>query len=134
MLVAEFGDLETQWVEGRPELTWRSTLGTTPQGGAVASSTSLLEVPTGCALPRHTDSAEEHVVVVAGTAEVELDGETGRVRAGGVALVPKDVPHQVRNAGPEPLRFVAVYADVDVVTTYEHVVQPSGRKESQTVG
>ena len=134
MLIARMEDLADQWVEGRPELRWRSTLGTTPEDGARASSTSLLEVDPGCALPRHTDSAEEQVVVVAGEAEVEVDGETGRVEAGGVALVPKDVPHQVRSVGSEPLRFVAVYADVDVVPTYEEEVQPSGERETQTVG
>ena len=62
MLVAHTTDLAEQWVEGRPELRWRSTLGTTPDGGARASSTSLLELDPGCALPRHTDSAEETVV------------------------------------------------------------------------
>ena len=134
MHTARFEGLEEQGVDGRPELRWKSTLGTTPDGGAREASTSLLEVGPGCALPRHTDSAEEHVVVVSGVAEVELDGETDRVDAGGVALVPKDVPHQVRSVGDEPLRFVAVYADVDVVTTYEEPVQPSGERESQTVG
>ena len=129
MNVAHMEDLSEQWVEGRPELRWRSTLGTTPEGGALASSTSLLEVDPGCALPRHTDSAEEHVVVVAGVAEVEVDGERERVRPGGVALVPKDVPHQVRSVGDAPLRFVAVYAGVGVVTRYEDVVQPSGERE-----
>ena len=134
MLIARMEELSEQWVEGRPELRWRSTLGTTPEGGAKASSTSLLEVDPGCALPRHTDSAEETVVVAGGVAEVEVDGETGRVEAGGVALVPKDAPHQVRSVGDAPLRFVAVYADVEVVTRYEHEVQPSGERESQTVG
>ncbi len=134
MLIAGFEDLEDQWVEGRPDLRWRSTLGTTPDEGARASSSSLLEVDPGCALPRHTDSAEEIVVVVSGVAEVEVEGETGRVEAGGVALVPEGVPHQVRCAGDEPLRFVACYAGTDVVTTYEDVVQPSGERESQTVG
>ena len=134
MLIAPFERLEDQWVEGRSDLRWRSTLGTTAEGGARECSSSLLEVDPGCALPRHTDSAEEIVVVVSGVAEVELDGETGRVEAGGVALVPKDAPHQVRSVGHEPLRFVACYADVDVVTTYEDVVQPSGERESQTVG
>ena len=90
MLIAPFEGLEGQWVEGRSDLRWRSTLGTTPEGGARECSSSLLEVDPGCALPRHTDSAEEIVVVVSGVAEVELDGETGRVEAGGVALVPKD--------------------------------------------
>ena len=134
MLIARMEDLEDQWVEGRPDLRWRSTLGTTPEDGARASSTSLMEVDAGCALPRHTDSAEEQVVVVSGVAEVEVDGEGGRVEPGAVALVPKDVPHQVRSVGDGPLRFVAVYADVDVVTRYEDEVQPSGERESQTVG
>jgi quercetin dioxygenase-like cupin family protein len=134
MLIARYEDLSEQWVEGRDELRWRSTLGITPEGGARRASTSLEEVPPGCALPRHTDSAEETIVVVAGEAEVELDGERGTVPAGGVALVPEGVPHQVFNAGEDPLRFVAVYADVDVVTRYEDTVQPSAEREKQTVG
>jgi quercetin dioxygenase-like cupin family protein len=126
--------LSEQWVDGRQELRWRSTLGTTPDHGAKESSTSLLEVDPGCALPRHTDSAEETVVVIDGEAELEVGDETGRVRAGGVALVPAEVPHQVRSVGDRPLRFVAVYADVDVVTRYEDEVQPEGEREQQTVG
>ena len=134
MQTARMEELEEQWVEGRPDLRWRSTVGTDPDGGARASGSSLLEVDPGCALPRHTDSAEETVVVVSGVAEVEVAGETERVDAGGVALVPEDVPHQVRAVGSEPLRFVAVYASASVVTTYEDVVQPSGERESQTIG
>ena len=134
MVIASMDGLSEQWVDGRPELRWRSKLATTPDDGARASSTSLLEVEPGCALARHTDSAEEVVVVVGGVAEIEVGGETGRVSAGGVALVPEAVPHQVRSVGDEPLRFVACYADVDVVTTYEDEVQPGGEREQQTVG
>jgi quercetin dioxygenase-like cupin family protein len=134
MLTAEFEGLEEQWVDGRPDLRWRSTLGTTPAAGAAASSTALLEVDPGCALPRHTDSAEEVVVVVSGEAEVSVEDDRARVRPGGVALVPKDAPHQVRSAGDEPLRFVAVYAGTDVVTRYEDVVQPSGERELRADG
>jgi quercetin dioxygenase-like cupin family protein len=134
MHTARMEDLAESWIDGRPDLRWRSTVGTSPDGGARASGTSLLEVDAGCALPRHTDSAEEVVVVVAGTAEVEVAGETGRVPAGGVALVPEGVEHQVRNAGDEPLRFVAVYASTDVVTRYEAPVQPDGEAERQTIG
>src|SRR5829696_7814271 len=126
MVTVEMQELSEQWVEGRQDLRWRTKLGTTPDDGAKASSTSLLEVDPGCALPRHSDSAEETVVVVSGVAELEVEGETERVNAGGVALVPKDVPHEVRSVGDEPLRFVAVYADTEVVTTYEAEVQPSG--------
>ena len=134
MRTAAMTDLSASWVDGRPDLHWRSAVGTSPGDGARASGTSLLEVDPGCALPRHTDSAEEVVVVVSGTAEVELEGESTTVAAGGVALIPQDAPHQVRNAGDDVLRFVAVYAGVDVVTTYEADVQPDGGRERQTIG
>jgi quercetin dioxygenase-like cupin family protein len=137
MHTARMEGLEESWVDGRAELRWRSTIGTGPgddEGGARASSTSLLEVDPGCALPRHTDSVEETVVVVSGAAEVEVDGERATVPAGGVALVPAEAPHQVANAGDEPLRFVALYAGVDVVTRYAHDIQPDGERERQTVG
>ena len=127
-------ELAESWVDGRPELRWRSTVGTGPEGSATASGTSLLEVDPGCALARHTDSAEELVVVVDGSAEVEVAGDRAALGAGGVALVPQDVPHQVRNAGERPLRFVAVYASTDVVTRYEAPVQPGGERERQTIG
>lgn len=134
MHIAAMEDLSDSWVEGRPDLRWRSTVGTSPDTGARASGTSLLEVDPGCALPRHTDSAEETVVVITGTAAVEVGDESATVAAGGVALVPKDVPHQVSNAGDGPLRFVAVYAANDVVTRYEAEVQPDGVSERQTIG
>jgi quercetin dioxygenase-like cupin family protein len=93
----------------------------------------LLEVEPGCRLPRHTDSAEEVIVVLAGRAEVALGGERCAVKAGGLALVPKCVPHEVRNAGEEVLRFAAVYAEPDVVTSYERPVQPDDSADRHTV-
>jgi mannose-6-phosphate isomerase-like protein (cupin superfamily) len=60
--------------------------------------------------------------------------ERAEVAVGGIAAVPEDVPHEVRNAGAGTLRFVAVYASPDVVTRYEDEVQPDGARERQTVG
>jgi len=126
----EFSDA---WQEGDDTARWRSASGHMPSNGASASGSSVLEVPAGCRLPRHTDSAEETIVVTAGVAEVVVGDERAQVAAGGLALVPKAVPHEVRNAGEETLRFVAVYAEPDVVTTYERVVQPDGSPERHTV-
>jgi quercetin dioxygenase-like cupin family protein len=123
----EFSDA---WIPDEEGARWRSAGG---HAGA-ASGSSVIEVPVGCRLPRHTDSAEETIVVVTGVAEVVVGDETGRVPAGGAAVVPEDVPHEVRNAGEEPLRFVAVYASADVVTRYEREVLPDGSRERQTVG
>lgn len=126
----EASELSEAWVAGDEGARWRSTSGHTGE----RSGSSLLEVPPGCRLPRHTDSAEETVVVIAGTAEVEVGGRRATVEAGGVALVPEDVPHEVRNAGDGDLRFAAVYASNDVVTRYEAPVQPDGARERRPLG
>ena len=126
----ETAELSDSWIEGDETARWRSAAGETGEG----SGTSLLEVPPGCRLPRHTDSAEETIVVVDGTAAVTVGDEDGQVPAGGVALVPECVPHEVRNAGDGTLRFVALYANNDVVTTYEQPIQPSGDRESEPLG
>lgn len=126
----EHQDFSDAWIEGDETARWRSTTGHT----GAASGLSLLEVAPGCRLPRHTDSAEENVIVVAGSAEVEVGGERMAVGAGDVALVPQDVAHEVRNTGDTPLRFVALYAAPEVVTTYELPVPPDGERERQSAG
>jgi quercetin dioxygenase-like cupin family protein len=121
------------YIEGDETAWWRSAPAHSPSTGARSSGSSVIEVPAGCRLPRHTDSAEEIVVIVAGAAEVVVGDERRELPAGGVALVSQDVPHEVRNAGREPLRFVAIYASPDVVTRYEEEVQPDGSRERHTV-
>ena len=125
--------LSDSWIDGDQGAHWRSAAGTGPGVGASASGSSLLEVPPGRRLPRHTDSAEETIVVTRGVAEVWVEGERSRVRAGDVALIPADAPHEVSNTGGETLTFVAVYASADVVTRYEEEVQPAGSREQRPV-
>ncbi|HEX2161107.1 MAG TPA: cupin domain-containing protein [Thermoleophilaceae bacterium] len=127
-------ELEDAWIDGDESAAWRSASAHTPEHGARSTGSSLLEVGRGCRLPRHTDSAEEVIVVLAGQAEVTVGDSPMAVAANGVALVPKDVPHEVRNAGDEPLRFLALYAGTDVVTRYESPVQPGGDRERKPLG
>lgn len=126
----EFADA---WIEGDETARWRSASGHGPASGAQSSGSSVIEVAAGCKLPAHTDSAEETIVVLAGSADVEIDGETAHLAAGGLALVPTNRLHEVRNAGSEVLRFAAVYADTDVLTTYCSPVQPDGARERRPV-
>ena len=126
-------DLSDSWIEGDPSARWRTAALHGPGTGAKASGSSVLEVDRGCRLPRHTDSAEEAIVVVSGTASVTVGEESGEVPAGGLALVPECVPHEVRNGGEGTLRFLAVYAGTDVTTTYEAEVQPDGGREREPV-
>ena len=126
----EFSDA---WIEGDERGRWRSATGHGRGIGAKASGSSLLEVEPGCLLPRHTDSAEELIVIVSGSATVIVGDETAVASAGAIALVPECVPHEVHNAGEEPLRFWAVYAKPEVTTTYEEPVQPDGGRERDPV-
>jgi len=80
-------------------------------------------------LPRHTDSAEQTIAVLAGLARVTVGAASSIVGTGGLALVPASASHQVENAGDETLRFIAFYAGTDVVTRYLQVVQPDGSSE-----
>ena len=123
-------ELEEAWIEGESAARWRSATGLVGS----ASGCSVLEVDPGCGLPTHTDSAEEIVIVVAGEAEVTVGAEAQRLSAGSVALVPADVPHSVRCAGREKLRFYAVYAEPDVTTTYVADVQPGGERQRRPLG
>ena len=126
METASFDDaaLEESWYQDDETARWRTASG----HGGDASGSSLLEVDPGCRLPRHTDSAEEAIVVITGSARVTVGDETCDVAAGGVAIVPEEVPHEVRSTGDVPLRFVALYASDDVITTYERDVQPDGER------
>jgi quercetin dioxygenase-like cupin family protein len=136
MLVVDAAQLEfaEAWIEGDGTARWRSARAMTPEDGTRDSGSNVLEVPAGCRLPRHTDSAEETIVVLDGRARVRVGDEERDVPAGGLALVPEDVPHEVRNAGDAPLRFVALYAGTEVVTRYEEDVQPDGERERRPLG
>jgi quercetin dioxygenase-like cupin family protein len=123
-------ELEDAWVEGEPAARWSSAAGHSANG----SASSLLEVPPGCRLARHTDSAEEVIVVASGRARVTVGAESCELGSGGVAVVPECVPHLVENAGDTPLRFVAVYASAQVVTTYAVEIQPGGERERRPAG
>ena len=128
---AEFSEA---WIDGDDTARWRSAAGHGPGKGAEASGSSFLEVDPGCRLPRHTDSAEETIVVLSGAAEVYVGGESAAVASGGIALVPAGVPHEVHCSGDEAVRFAALYASADVTTTYEEPVQPAGERERDPLG
>src|SRR3954449_3367530 len=124
-------ELSDAWLDGDASARWRSGSVLGSGTGARAAGASLLEVDPGCRLPRHTDSAEEVIVVIAGEAEVTVGDQRTTAAAGDMALVPEMVPHEVRNAGEGALRFAAVYAAPDVVTTYEAPVQPAGERKRE---
>lgn len=67
----------------------------------------------------HTDSAEELLIIVQGTAEARVGDEVGRLETHQVGLVPPMAPHGLRNIGDDVLRVLGTFSASTVVSTFE---------------
>jgi quercetin dioxygenase-like cupin family protein len=94
--------------------------------GTASTATVLFELDPGHELPVHTDSAEELLVVVRGTAEARVGDEIGRLETHEVALVPPMAPHGLRNIGEDVLRVFGIFSSSTVVSTFERPFEPGG--------
>jgi mannose-6-phosphate isomerase-like protein (cupin superfamily) len=91
-------------------------------------------VEPGCYLPTHTDSAEEVLFFLAGQAAVTIGDRQAEVRAGEMAVVPAMVPHSVRNASDEPLRFIGVFSSNTVMSTFDQPLKLLGQPPMSPLG
>jgi mannose-6-phosphate isomerase-like protein (cupin superfamily) len=60
--------------------------------GTESTAVMYFEIEPGHYLPTHTDSAEEILYIVAGTARAHVGDEEAIVRAGDLAVIPAMVP------------------------------------------
>jgi quercetin dioxygenase-like cupin family protein len=93
-------------------------------GGAVV----YFEIQPGDYLATHTDSPEEILYIVSGSAEAQVGDERGTLSAGDLAVVPAMAPHSLRTIGDEPVKVVGFFSEPDVVSTFEEPVQPIGER------
>ena len=99
-----------------------------PLSSATATASTAvvqMEFEPGAELPRHTDSAEELLLVLQGTAEGTIGDETGRLEAGDIAVVPALAPHGLRNVGDEILRVVGFFSSSTNLGVFEQPL-PTG--------
>ena len=94
--------------------------------GTASTATVLFEVDPGYELPVHTDSAEELLIVVQGTAEARVGDDVGRLEKHQVALVPPMAPHGLRNIGDDVLRVFGTFSSSTVVSTFEQPFEDDG--------
>jgi quercetin dioxygenase-like cupin family protein len=94
--------------------------------GTASTATVLFELDPGAELGVHTDSAEELLIVVQGTAEARIGDEVGRLEKHQVALVPAMAPHGLRNVGDDVLRVLGTFSSSTVVSTFEQPFEPDG--------
>ena len=95
--------------------------------GSADSAVVYFEVAPGDRLASHTDSEEEVLYIVAGEAEATVGDETGRVRAGDLAVIPAMVPHGLVNVGDETVKVVGFFSGAEITSTFEEPVQPVGQ-------
>ena len=94
--------------------------------GTASTATVLFELDPGAELYVHTDSAEELLIILQGTAEARVGDETGRLETHQVGLVPPMAPHGLRNVGEDVLRVLGTFSASTVVSTFERPFQPGG--------
>jgi quercetin dioxygenase-like cupin family protein len=129
MLAVRLGDAELTeyWCEADPTLRGKLSLPMHTGNGAASTAVIYFEHEPGEHHGRHTDSAEEVVLVLDGEAEVEAVNERRRLQAGAVALVPATVPHDIRNVGESMLRVVGFFSSAAVVSHFDETLAPFGR-------
>jgi quercetin dioxygenase-like cupin family protein len=96
--------------------------------GALNTAVVYFEVDPGQHLGMHTDSAEEVLYIVSGTAEAIVGDESGEIGPGSLALVPAMVPHDIVNAGDETVRVIGFFSSSTVVSVFDDPFAPIGRR------
>jgi quercetin dioxygenase-like cupin family protein len=130
MNTADFNTLELidAWYEHDPAMRIRVNFPLYGATGAESSAVVYFEIEPEHYLGTHTDSAEEIVLVLAGTVEASLGEERGILSAGQAALIPAMVPHGVRNVGAETARCVGFFAAATVESTFDQPMMPFGQR------
>jgi quercetin dioxygenase-like cupin family protein len=112
------------WHDEEPR--WRGRGGFPLVGvpGTESVGAVYFEIEPGDSLGLHTDSLDEVIVVLSGTALATIGDETGELRTGGVAFIPAMVPHGFKSVGDEPLCCLGIFPDSNVVSTFAYSLQP----------
>ena len=130
MIAERIDELELMevWYEDDPTMRLKVNFPFFLGTGTKSTAVVYFEIEPGCRLGTHTDSAEEILLVLEGTAEVSLGDEQGRLSAGEMALVPAMEPHGLRNAGEDTVRVVGFFSSNVVVSTFDQPMMPFGQR------
>ena len=96
--------------------------------GSRSTAAVYFELDRGMRLGTHTDSAEEVLVVLAGEVDVVVGEERRRVAAGGIAVVPAEIPHDVLGIGETPARVAGVFSSNTIVSVFDDEWVPYGTR------
>ncbi|KPM54041.1 cupin [Frankia sp. R43] len=74
--------------------------------------------PVGSGAPLHTHNCVEHVTLLSGLAEVEIDGQLTALEPHDTTYVEAGIPHLFRNIGDVPMTILWVYDSAFVTRTF----------------
>ncbi|MCQ0971295.1 cupin domain-containing protein [Paracoccus sp. TK19116] len=89
----------------------------TPDAGSGAFLNGFTDIPAGASIPLHLHDCEESVLIVHGSAVVEIDGTRHDAKAGDVTWLAANVPHRFINTSDQPLRIFWTYASTAATRT-----------------
>jgi quercetin dioxygenase-like cupin family protein len=96
--------------------------------GSRSTAAVYFELERGMRLGRHTDSAEEVLVVLTGEVDVIVGEERRRLSSGGLAVVPAEVPHDVVAVGFGTARVTGVFPSNTIVSVFDDEWVPYGTR------
>jgi quercetin dioxygenase-like cupin family protein len=116
----EFAPMVGDPDDHRPNTTWALVFDPPRSDGpTVEDMTCIVErIAPGDAIPLHTHSVDEVVVIDRGAGTYRLGDETTSVYPGSFIFIPAGTPHGTRNEGDAPLEIHAVFPSRELDITY----------------
>lgn len=94
--------------------------------GSRKLATVYFELEPGDHLGRHTDSAEELLLVLEGEIQAFVGEESGVVSTGSLVLIPEMVAHDLHNIGTGRAKVLGVFGGANnIVATFDEAMNPT---------
>jgi quercetin dioxygenase-like cupin family protein len=117
-------DLIEAWSKADPNERVRFTFAINGETGPQQCSVAYAELEPGSAIPRHSDSANELILVVEGTVESEIGGRIGTYGPGTLLEIPPHVKHRTENSGNSTARLVLYFDSPANEVTFDDPLMP----------
>ena len=118
-------ELDAYWSEEDPSVMHRGHWLLSSEQGGDATAVTYFEIDAGKRIGMHTHDVEETIVVMRGSGNAIVSGDSLAFGPGSVIFVPKGAPHDVRNTSAEIFGAVSFFPAAKVYSLFEVVLQPA---------